>query len=187
MSIRQFLISTVAVFGVIYAMDFVWHGILLDDIYKKTAKLWRPEREIMDLFSLCVISHLITSLLIVSLFKHSIFSNKRDITLKHSILAGLTLGAIIGTIEMTSYIYMPISFSLAAAWCANRLIQGLGIGVALYFLNKPKPGKSRRSNNRGPRRANNPTAKKTTDKAGSKTENKTRSKPAARRRKASTV
>lgn len=174
MTIRKFFISTVAVFGVIYAMDFLWHGLLLEGMYKETSKLWRSEREIVDLFSLCVLSHVVISLFIVSLFKNSIFSNKRDINLKNSVLAGLTLGAIIGTVEMTSYIYMPISGSLAVAWCANRLLQGLGIGLILYFINKPKPSKSRRSNNRRPRKGGAP-RKPANEKNGSK--------PAARRKR----
>lgn len=179
MTIRKFFISTAAVFGVMYAMDFLWHGFLLEGTYKETSKLWRSESEIMNLISLCIISHLVISLFTVSLFKNSIFSNKRDINLKNSLLAGLTLGAIVGVIEMSSYIYMPIPFSLALAWFTNRIIQGLAIGAVLYLLNKPEPRKGRRSNNRGPRKSSNSTARRTTAKTGAK--------PVARRKKPTAV
>src|SRR5438876_10969111 len=45
MNTKRWLLASVAVFVAIGVLEFLIHGVLLSDLYKQTASVWRPEAE----------------------------------------------------------------------------------------------------------------------------------------------
>src|SRR5438094_9684800 len=53
MNTKRWLLASVAVFVAIGVLEFLIHGVLLSDLYKQTASVWRPEaamRQVMWIF-----------------------------------------------------------------------------------------------------------------------------------------
>jgi hypothetical protein len=47
MNTKRLALASLAVFAVFSVVDGIVNNVLLTDLYKQTASVWRPEREIM--------------------------------------------------------------------------------------------------------------------------------------------
>ena len=47
MNTKRWLLASVAVFVVMAVLEFFIHGVLLSDMYRQTASVWRPEAEML--------------------------------------------------------------------------------------------------------------------------------------------
>jgi len=45
MNTKRWLLASVAVFVVVAALEFLIHGVLLSDLYRQSASIWRSEAE----------------------------------------------------------------------------------------------------------------------------------------------
>jgi len=130
--------STLAVFIIFIVwsiLDFVIHGMLLQDIYKSTASLWRPMEEMnMTVMHLVTLAYAACFVVI-----YSVFVKDRSISngLKFGLLFGLAAGISMG---FGSYSYMPIPLSLALSWFAGTLVQSIIAGALVGTV--MKDGKS---------------------------------------------
>lgn len=136
MNIKKFIISVIAIFAFMYAVDFLFHGVLLKEMYVDTAHLWRTKEDMSGFWYLCIIVHLIFAILAVSLFKIFLTSADKAKLLQYSLEGGVLIGMMIGVLEIAAYIYMPIPFMMVITWFSSKIIYGLGIGGILYVINK---------------------------------------------------
>jgi hypothetical protein len=127
---KKILISTVALSVLWCALDFVVHGILLQDLYMTTPQLWRPMEEIQQSYWM----HLIT-LAGAALFSWMYRDNVRGNSPKDGLSFGAKFGAVVGLWMGGMYAVMPISLELGLAWFLSSFIN-LSLGglvAALIF------------------------------------------------------
>lgn len=127
------LIAIVSIFIAWSIVDFLVHGILLQDAYAATAELWRPmeEMKMLLMYGVSLAATICFVLVYVSL-----------VTVK-SAAAGIKLGLLFGlasglSMGFGSYSFMPIPLSMAEAWFGASLIQGLLAGVLVGAIIKPQ-------------------------------------------------
>ena len=59
MNTKRWLLASVAVFVVIAVLEFFIHGVLLSDMYRQTASVWRPETEMLRLMWIFWVGYLV--------------------------------------------------------------------------------------------------------------------------------
>ena len=109
MSARTFM-AIVAVFIAWSVIDFLVHGILLQDAYVASSELWRPigEMKMQLMYSVT----LAASICFVLVYSCLVSRKSLDAGIKLGLLLGLASGISMG---FGSYSYMPISMTMAQA------------------------------------------------------------------------
>jgi len=130
MNAKRYLMAALAVFVFFVVFDFVWHGVLLADIYNETQALWRPEAEWQALYPWTLLLTLAFAALIAFLFTR----NYERKGMGEGLRFGLYIGLLIGLMHAGAYFYMPIPFALAGLWFVGGVLWGLGAGVILAAL-----------------------------------------------------
>ena len=142
MNKTKFIISVISLFILFFIFDYIWHDKILYTSYLATSFLWRDNSQSVILFPTLVASYLITSILMVTLYKIYVIPKNKDL-LNHSLKAGILLGSLLGTLEFSFYVYMPIPFTLAFAWFIGKLIPTILASFTLYFINKKSSSKQK--------------------------------------------
>ena len=131
--IKRTIISIITIFVAWSLLDFVIHGVLLQQAYMDTAHLWRPMNEMnMPLMYLVTLAYVTCFVLIYLIF----IRNK-------SLLTGMKFGALFGTaagisMGFGSFSYMPIPLSLALSWFAGMLVESVVAGTLVGLILKSK-------------------------------------------------
>ena len=130
--IKKTILSIIVIFIAWSLLDFVIHGILLEQSYAATAHLWRPMEEMnMPLMYLVTLAYIACFVLIYAIF----IRNK-------SLFTGIKFGALFGTaagisMGFGSFSYMPIPLSLAVSWFAGMLLESIVAGALVGLILKP--------------------------------------------------
>lgn len=125
MNIKQLSISIFSCSVFVFAYEFVFHGVLLESMYKATIQAWRPESEMMQYMPLATFSQFWFATIFVLTFVN--FCKEKDF--QTSLRFGLFMGLFAGAIQFSYYPYMPITLSLALAWVVGSLIEGVCLGM----------------------------------------------------------
>jgi len=136
--IKPMLCSTIAVAIVLFALEYLIHGIWLKPLYEQTASLWRPAAE-MGMCPWCLIRLLVLAFLFTALYckckkaKPEVcdFTGKKECPKKHALCFGIVLGLLIGTMMASSYLWMPIPGELAVKWFIGGLVEGIVVALVL--------------------------------------------------------
>lgn len=132
MSARTFM-AIVAVFIAWSVIDFLVHGILLQDAYVASSELWRPIGEMkMPLMNSVTLA---ASICFVLVYSCLVSRKSLDAGIKLGLLLGLASGISMG---FGSYSYMPISMTMAQAWFAAALVEGLLAGILVGSIIVPQ-------------------------------------------------
>src|SRR2546428_8742241 len=59
MNTKRWLLASVAVFVAIGVLEFLIHGVLLSDLYKQTASVWRPEAQMRQMIWIFWVGYLV--------------------------------------------------------------------------------------------------------------------------------
>lgn len=134
MNTQRWLVSSAAAFVVIFALEFVINGILLSDLYKQTASVWRPEAEIMRLMWLMWLSYAISALVLAFVYTKGYEAAKSGIG--QGVRFGLYMGIFLAaSISLGFYAVLPIPGILAVYWfiggVAEYVVAGAVVG-AIY-------------------------------------------------------
>ena len=132
MSARTFM-AIVAVFIAWSVIGFLVHGILLQDAYVASSELWRPigEMKMPLMYSVT----LAASICFVLVYSCLVSRKSLDAGIKLGLLLGLASGISMG---FGSYSYMPISMTMAQAWFAAALVEGLLAGILVGSIIVPQ-------------------------------------------------
>ncbi|MBU6339585.1 MAG: hypothetical protein KGQ36_06440 [Rickettsiales bacterium] len=135
MNNKKFLISLASVFAFTYVVDFFLHNNFLKSSYEATKSLWRHQDEMMSMLHLSIIVHIIFAIVVIQFFKDFVFVDKKH-SLHDSLGAGLLIGEMIGIIQLSFYISMPIPPVIAIAWFTARVIQCVGASYILWVIDQ---------------------------------------------------
>lgn len=134
---KKYAVSVALVFVFIYSIDFLLHNVFLETAYMKTLDLWRSQAEILGFLHLNLMVHVIFSIIIVQFFRDFVLNKKKPL-LYDSLAAGLLLGEMIGVIQLSSYIFMPISPTIAIAWFTGIIVQCIGSAFLIHRIFEKK-------------------------------------------------
>lgn len=134
---KKYAVSVALVFVFIYSIDFLLHNVFLETAYMKTLDLWRSQAEILGFLHLNLMVHVIFSIIIVQFFRDFVLNKKKPL-LYDSLAAGLLLGEMIGVIQLSSYIFMPISPTIAIGWFTGIIVQCIGSAFLIHRIFEKK-------------------------------------------------
>ncbi|MEE2986784.1 MAG: hypothetical protein VX667_03230 [Nitrospinota bacterium] len=132
MNIPRFALSIFSCFFFVFFFEWVFHGILLKDLYTSTAQLWRTEKEMSQYMPWAIT----TQLWFVLAFAWIFMRNYEGKAIPEGLRFGLYMGLFMASMQFGFYPYMPIPFSLAGAWVIGFVAEGLGLGVILALTYK---------------------------------------------------
>ncbi len=134
MNTGRLILALVAAFLFIFVFDWIFHGILLRDIYYATPALWRPQEAMQGYFMWLVLGQLVVALMICFLFATCVRH--------HNVVAGLWLGLLLGGINagQTFIVYgvQPIPAKLMAFWIIGGIIELAAIGAIIGAIYRPR-------------------------------------------------
>ena len=128
---KRIFIAVVAVFIAWSILDYLIHGVFLQETYKATASLWRPMEEMnMPLMYVVTLAYTACFVLIYSMF-----------VAEKSLATGIRFGAMFGlaagiSMGFGSYTYMPIPISLAITWFSGTLVEAVVAGALVGAIIK---------------------------------------------------
>ena len=130
MNIKRWVQASIAVFGVIFVLEFVIHGILLKGIYEQTASVWRPTGEMRSLMWLMWVGYLIFAPVFVFIYAGGYEKEKGG--LGQGIRFGLAMGLLTSATQSLGwYAVLPIPPVLAAAWFLAGMAESLAAGIVV--------------------------------------------------------
>jgi hypothetical protein len=132
MNIKNLIVSVVVVFVFVFLFDWLFHGVLLDSIYKQTPNVWRTQTDMEAHFAWGILGELGTAIFASLIFILG-FPTKN---IPQGIIYGLLIGGLFALMNLGMYAYLPISLLLVSLWAVGALLQGLIIGLILGLVNK---------------------------------------------------
>jgi hypothetical protein len=132
MNTKRYALAAVAVFAFIFLFEWVWHGILLKDMYQKTMSVWRPEADMMHFFPLGILIKAAIALILTFIFTRHYEGGG----LSEGLRFGTYIGLLLAVMNAGWYPYLPVPAMLAALWAAGGLIMGLGVGAVASLVYK---------------------------------------------------
>lgn len=130
MNVKRFIISTIAVFISVVAIDFIFHGILFESLYFETQELWRPKEEMKMPFMS------ISQLGFALMFSYIFIKNYENRGLEEGMRFGAYFGLFLAVIQLGKYAYMPVPITLVEGWMLADFIKAFVCGVLLSIAYK---------------------------------------------------
>lgn len=136
MNPKSLLITILAAFVTVWAMDFLIHGLWLADTYKATASLWRPEKEMIAHMPWMLLGQFLVAAAFTLIFAACV-AEKRCIscTIKYA----ASMGIFVAGGQIISYAVQPIPGSLIAKWIVAIIAQTVVLGIIVHKVYKPGP------------------------------------------------
>ena len=129
--LKRPLIAVVVIFMAWSILDFVIHGLLLQETYAATASLWRPMEEMN--MTLMYIVTLAYTVCFVAIYDVLVSEKSIATGIKYGALFGLAAGISMG---FGSYTFMPIPWSLALSWFTGTLAEAIVAGALVGAIIK---------------------------------------------------
>lgn len=136
MNTKRMWYASIAVFAVIFVIEFIVNAVLLDGIYKQTASVWRAEADIEKMMWLFWVGYLIFALVFVRIYIKGYEIGKDNIGqgLRYGIYMGLLIAI---PMNLGWYVVLPIPAALSVYWAIAGMVEMIaaGITVALIYRN----------------------------------------------------
>ena len=133
MNMSRFILAAIAAFVAMMSFNFLWHGFLLESMYKAAMSLWRPEDQMGEFFPWAAGITLAIGFALTLLFSRNYEAKE----IGEGIRFGFYAGLLIGLLQAGIYPYLAIPLSLGAVWFIGGLLQGMvaGITIAAVYRN----------------------------------------------------
>ena len=134
MNIPRLLLAIVVAFVVIFATDFLIHGIWLKPDYDATKAIWRPEGEMHSYFQLMMLAQILCATAFMIIWAQGFAG--------HSVACGIQFGIVMGIFQqvwaIVDYVVLPMPGELAVKWYFSGLVQAALIGIVAALVYKPR-------------------------------------------------
>jgi hypothetical protein len=129
MNTKRWLLASVGVFVVIAVMESFIHGVLLSDIYRETASVWRAKTEMQQMMWIFWAGYLVFAPFFALIYVKGYEKGKPG--LGQGIRCGLYVGAMLSVMQSFGwYVILPIPFVLAFYWFLAILVEFIAAGAA---------------------------------------------------------
>jgi hypothetical protein len=129
MNTKRWLLASLAVVVVMGVLEFLIHGVLLSDMYRQTASIWRSEAEMQKMMWVFW-----AGLLVFAPFFTLIYAKgyeKEKPALGQGFRFGLYVGAMLSVMSSFGwYVMLPIPLALAFYWFLTVLVEFTAAGIA---------------------------------------------------------
>lgn len=128
---KKFLLATLSVFVAWEVLDFIIHSVMLAQMYKDTAALWRPMAEMK--MGLLIFVTLISSAVFCYLYDAFVKDKNMANAVKFGVIFGIGTGVGMG---YGTYSMMPIPYLMALAWFLSSVVETTIAGLILGLIYK---------------------------------------------------
>ncbi|OGW67930.1 MAG: hypothetical protein A3H49_04335 [Nitrospirae bacterium RIFCSPLOWO2_02_FULL_62_14] len=136
MNTKRLALASLAVFVVFFVVDGVVNNVLLTDLYKQTASVWRPDSEIQGNMWLMWLGTLILAPLFTLIYTKGYEANKPG--LGQGVRYGLIVGVLLSAPQcLVWYAVLPIPSVLAFWWFATGMVESIAAGAAVGLIYRP--------------------------------------------------
>lgn len=133
MNIKRCAIASIAVLVVLFVLEFVIHGVLLQGIYQQTASVWRPMEEMNRLMWMMWIGYAIAAVFFALIYAQGYEKTKAGAA--QGMRYGLYLGILIGApMSLGTYSALPIPGALALYWFIGSIIEYVAAGAVVGWI-----------------------------------------------------
>ncbi|MCI0400230.1 MAG: hypothetical protein L0Y67_05145 [Gammaproteobacteria bacterium] len=133
MNMKRFVIACGAVFIFIFVYEWLFHGVLLRELYAQMPTLWRAEAEMHGYFHWLVIGQLWLAVLFCLIFVKG-YENKG---LAEGVRYGLLIGLLFIGPDMIFYAVQPLPAKLIVDWSIGGLLEMIIGGVIVAAIYRP--------------------------------------------------
>lgn len=143
MNTKRWIQASLAVAVVVGIVEFVVHELMLSDLYKQTASLWRPAGEIEKLMPLMWLGYALFAPFFVFLYAKGMEPKKEAFGqgLRFGLIFGVGLSAMSNLIW---YVILPMPTVLAFYWFLDGIAVYAIAGVTVALIYRPEMTKAKR-------------------------------------------
>lgn len=133
MNMKRMGYASIAVFVVIFVIELIVNGVLLDGIYKQTASVWRPEADIEKMMWLFWVGYLIFAPVFVTIYAKGYEVGKSNIGqgLRYGIYMGLLIAI---PMNLGWYAVLPIPAALSVYWMIAGMVEMIAAGIVVSLI-----------------------------------------------------
>ena len=129
MNTKRWLLASVAVFVVVAVLEFLIHGVLLSDVYRQTASVWRSDAEMQKMMWIFWVGMLVFAPFFALIYAKGYEKGKHG--LGQGFRYGLYVGVMLSVMHSFGwYVILPIPLTLAFCWFLGILVEFIAAGVA---------------------------------------------------------
>lgn len=133
MNTKRWLLASVAVFVTMAVLEFFIHGVLLSDLYKQTAAVWRPEAEMQKMMWVFWVGMLVFAPFFALIYVKGYEKGKAG--LGQGFRYGLYVGAMLSVMNSFGwYVLLPIPLALATYWFVSILAEFIVAGAVAGLI-----------------------------------------------------
>jgi len=132
MNTKKFILSSLIVYVVFEVLNFLIHGVILSDMYMRTASLWRADMD--QMMWIIYVGDILKAFLFVFIFTKGLENKGWAEGMRFGLLMGLYVAIGMG---FGSYAMYPIPFILALQWFIYVTIQLVICGIVAAIIYKP--------------------------------------------------
>ncbi len=136
MNLKKIILTAAAVFVAMFVLEFVTHDLMLKEMYRQTASVWRPANQMQS-----HMGHMVLGYVIYSIFFSIIYAKGYE-TGKSGVGQGLRFGILMALLQapfgaLIWYSVLPIPAALAVSWMAAGLVLNTSLGLVAGLVYKP--------------------------------------------------
>jgi hypothetical protein len=133
MNNKRLFNASVAVFVVLFVLEWLIHGVLLAGIYKETAIVWRPMADEQKLMWLMWLGYLIFAPFFVTIFDKGYERDKpaHEQGMRFGLLVGLAFAPMQALVW---YTVLPIPSTLAFYWLVAGIVEFVVLGLTVGWV-----------------------------------------------------
>jgi hypothetical protein len=136
MNPKRLVLAIVAVFIATFATDFLIHGVWMTNDYAATMSLWRPEADMKRYFPFLLLGQFLFAAAFVVIWSKGFPAVS---TLGGTCLYAVTMALFSQAETLVLYAVQPLPAHIAVKWFLAGLVQGVVLGVVVFFVGKPSP------------------------------------------------
>jgi hypothetical protein len=134
MNIPRLMLAIVVAFLLIFATDWLIHGVWLMPDYNATKSLWRPESEMGAHMGFMVLAQFLCAATFVIIWAMGFAARP----VSTGIVFGLLMGMFQQVWVLINYVVIPIPADLAVKWYVSGLAQAILLGIATALIYRPR-------------------------------------------------
>ena len=138
MNNKRWLQASVAVAVVMFILEFIIHGIMLQGIYHQTASVWRPEAEFQKMMWMMWLGYLIFAPFFALIYAKGYEPKKPG--LEQGFRYGIYMAMALAPMQSLAwYVILPIPGTLAFYWLLANVVEFVAFGITVGLVyNKKK-------------------------------------------------
>lgn len=132
MNLKHCVISFIAVFAVIFAFDWIFHGNILHGMYMETSNMWRPETQMRDYYWWMLAGQALFAVFFCMIYCHG----AKNTGIGEGLRYGALIAALLSSKWLIVYAVVPYPLMLIVYWIIGAFIEFMLAGAVLAWLHK---------------------------------------------------